>query len=1186
MSSFYTNVQRYGSKILYRGIKNGQRIQQKVGYSPTLFLKSDQPTKFTTIHGQYVAPIKPGTMIECRKFLEKYQNIQNFEVYGYTRYEYAFISDLFPKDIQWNRSDILVANLDIEVGSENGFPEPETALEPITAITVKIGNSFKVFGCGDFTNTRSDVQYIKCQDEIDLIKRFLAVWTSNYPDIITGWHCIPTDQSVWQRDRIVPISRVGDVLVDSKVLNRSPITKKKKFVIKLANGHCISASGDHKIPTVLGNGEEYSKFSFGHKEKTKTKLLTVSEMQKEDSLVKFLEVPIHDNLSSDNDLYSDGQIYLAGLIYTDGSIRNKSNAGDGYKIYQSDYSLMETLTSDGVGTSIIESRPGQYSRSIKRSLLGDAHSLIYDDSCSKKLNVELISLLSKRQFLIFLSGLLDGDGCCMEGVPSICNYNNDIPAMYELCLWNGILSTISGNILRLVDYPEDLLDTLRKRSRWNKIRYGFLKRASSQKIKDIKWKKLKDKYLIRVMDIVETEELVDMMDIETDTGLFISSGVRVHNCKFFDIPYLVNRITRLLGESVAKTLSPWGMLSERSVFQHNKKLQAYIILGISTLDYLELYKKFAPRGQQQESYKLDYICSVEINAKKLSYDEYGSLHKLYKENYQKFIDYNIKDVELVDRLDEKLKLIDLALTLSYDNKCNYEDVFAQVRMWDVIIFNHLRAKKLVVPQIKEQRKDAYVGAYVKDPQIGIFNWVASYDVSSLYPHLIMQFNISPETLIQPENYTSVHKNILSQSIGIDQMLSQSVDTTGLDCSLTPNGQLFSNEKQGILPELMEKMFKERDMYKKKMKDAKRAKEAETDPAKIEELEKTISMYDNLQLGKKVSLNSAYGSLGNNFFRFYDPRQASAITTAGQLTIRWIEKHLNKYLNGVLKTKDVDYVIYADTDSNYLNLDALVSKTLGDKIDQDTKSTIRFMDKVCEKHIQPAIDKAFVDLAEYTNAYAQKLSMKREALCSKGLWTGKKRYILNVYDNEGIEYAKPEVKITGMEMIKSTTPQVIREKLKKAVDIILNEDEIAIHKFISNFKEEFKKMNPADIASASGVNGVSEYTDKKTGTFTKGTPMHVRGCIIYNNAIKSKGLDKKYPLIGDGEKIKFIALKEPNFYNSDTIAFQQDIPKELDLTDYIDYDAQYDKVFIEPLRRILTAIGWKTEETNSLEDWFT
>lgn len=847
MSSFYTNVQRYGSKILYRGIKNGQRLQQKVGYSPTLFLRSDQPTKFTTIHGQYVAPIKPGTMVDCRKFLETYQNIQNFEVYGYTRYEYAFISDLFPKTIQWNRADILVANLDIEVGSDDttGFPEPEQANCPITAITIKIENSFKVFGCGNFTNTRSDVQYIKCQDEIDLIKRFLHTWTSNYPDVITGWHI-----------------------------------------------------------------------------------------------------------------------------------------------------------------------------------------------------------------------------------------------------------------------------------------------------------------------------------------------------KFFDLPYLVNRITKLLGKKVAKTLSPWGMINERSVFQHNKKLQAFIILGIATLDYIELYKKFAPKGQQQESYKLDYICSVEINAKKLSYDEYGSLHRLYKENYQKFIEYNIKDVELVDKLDEKLKLIDLALTLSYDNKCNYEDVFAQVRMWDVIIFNHLRTKKMVVPQIQDRSKDAYVGAYVKEPQIGMFKWVASYDVSSLYPHLIMQFNISPETLIEPENYTSVHNNILSQTIGIDQMLAQSVDTTGLvNCSLTPNGQFFSNEKQGILPELMEKMFKERDAYKKKMKDAKRTKEAETDPIKKEELDKTISRYDNLQLGKKLSLNSCYGAVGNNFFRYYDPRQASAITTSGQLTIRWVEKHLNKYLNSVLKTKDVDYVIYADTDSNYLNLDALVSKALGSKIDQDTKSTIRFMDKVCEKHIQPAIDKSFVELARYTNAFAQKLTMKREALVDRAIFTGKKRYILNVYDNEGIEYAKPEVKITGMEMIKSTTPQVIREKLKEAVDVILSKDEHTIQSFIVDFKEQFKKMNPADIASASGVNGVSTYTDKKTGSFTKGTPMHVRGCIIYNSAIKAKGLDKKYPLIGDGEKIKFIALKEPNYYNSDTISFQQDIPKELDLEVYIDYDAQYDKVFVEPLRRILSAIGWKTEQTSSLEDWF-
>jgi DNA polymerase elongation subunit (family B) len=381
------------------------------------------------------------------------------------------------------------------------------------------------------------------------------------------------------------------------------------------------------------------------------------------------------------------------------------------------------------------------------------------------------------------------------------------------------------------------------------------------------------------------------------------------------------------------------------------------------------------------------------------------------------------------------------------------------------------------------------------------------------------------------------------------------------------------------------MYNDRSAYKKKALAAKQEAERETDPARKFEIEKRIARFNNLQLAKKVSLNSAYGALGNQYFRYFDVRQASGITTAGQLSIRWIEKKINEYLNKILKTDKEDYVIASDTDSIYLCLDKLVSKTI---IEQNpnatTKQIIKFMDKVCEDRIQPFIDSSYAELAEYINAYQQKMQMKREALADKGIWTAKKRYILNVYNNEGVEYAKPKPKVMGLEMVKSSTPYYCRKILWESIDIILNKTETDMIGMIENYRNEFKKESITDIAFPRGVNGLEKFADAKA-IFGKGCPIHVRGSLLYNDLIKRKKLDKTYPLIKEGEKIKFIYLKEPNTIQSNVISFPTIVPKELDIEKYIDYDLQFNKSFLEPLKIILDSIGWKTEHVSSLEDFF-
>jgi DNA polymerase elongation subunit (family B) len=658
------------------------------------------------------------------------------------------------------------------------------------------------------------------------------------------------------------------------------------------------------------------------------------------------------------------------------------------------------------------------------------------------------------------------------------------------------------------------------------------------------------------------------------------------NTKFFDIPYLVNRFRKILGEEETKKLSPWHFITERKAYVNNRQLIDYTLVGVSSLDYIELYKWYAPGGKSQESYRLDNIAQVELGEGKLDYDEYDNLNALYRLNFQKFIEYNIKDVELIIKLEDKLKLVELAVTLAYDTKSNFEDVFAQTRMWDSLTYSYLFEKGIIVPpRIVKDKDSAFEGAYVKDPQVGSHDWVASFDLNSLYPHLMMQYNISPETLIEPQNYTEEMREIISQGVFVDKLLKKEVDTSKLkNATLTPNGQFFRTDIQGFLPKMMEEMYTDRKKFKKLMLQAKQEYENETDDSKKYAIEKRIAKYNNIQLAKKVSLNSAYGALGSQYFRFYDLRMALAVTTAGQLSIRWIENKLNQYMNKLLDTKNDDYVIASDTDSIYLRLGGLVNKVYGDR-NVDTNNIIAFMDKVCDDKIQPFIDVSYQELADYVNAYSQKMEMKREALSNKGLWTAKKRYILNIFNNEGVSYKEPYMKVMGLEMIKSSTPSSIREKMKQAIKIMMSGTEQDIHNFIAKFREEFRKLPPEEISFPRGLNGLNKYSDAAT-LYKLGTPIHVKGAILYNNFLNQNNLTKKYPLIQEGEKVKFTYLKMPNHFKDTVISYPSRLPKELGLHDYIDYDMQFDKAFLEPIKVILDCMGWSTEKVSTLEDFFS
>ena len=429
------------------------------------------------------------------------------------------------------------------------------------------------------------------------------------------------------------------------------------------------------------------------------------------------------------------------------------------------------------------------------------------------------------------------------------------------------------------------------------------------------------------------------------------------NCNLYDIPYICRRMERVLGEKWKKSLSPWNRVVDREIVIRGRKQLAYQIAGVTILDYLDLYQKFTYSAQA--SYRLDHIANVELGQQKLDHSEFENFKAFYTNDWQKFVEYNIHDVELVDRLEDKMKLIELALTLSYDAKVNLSDVYSQVRMWDTLIYNDLAKRNVVVPpKISTKKDDQYAGAYVKEPTPGMYEWVASFDLNSLYPHLIMQYNISPETLVERRHATASVDGLLSREVRIDG-----------DYSVCANGAQYRKDIHGFLPEMMQRIYDDRTIYKKKMLKAKQ----DYEHTPTEQLQKDIARYNNIQMARKIQLNSAYGAIGNQYFRYYNLANAEAITLSGQVSIRWIENKMNTYLNKVLKTEEIDYVIASDTDSIYLNMGPMVQAVFKEREESDIR-TLRFLTKVCDVELDKYIQDSYQELATYVNAYDQKLSL--------------------------------------------------------------------------------------------------------------------------------------------------------------------------------------------------------------------
>ena len=828
---FYTNIQLIGNQFLIRGYENGKHITHREEWKPTLFVPSKRKTKYKTLEGESVEPIQPGFVRDCREFYKKYDEVENFKIYGNDRYVYQYISEKYPEDhIQFDIKKIRLVTIDIEVAAESGFPDVENVAEELLLISLQDYATKKVttFGSRPFVNKDPNVTYILCDDEVHLLRSFLAYWRKNLPEVITGW-----------------------------------------------------------------------------------------------------------------------------------------------------------------------------------------------------------------------------------------------------------------------------------------------------------------------------------------------------NSQMYDIPYLAGRINRILGEKSMKDLSPWGLVSQDEVYISGRKNITYDIGGVTQLDYLDLYKRFTYTNQ--ESYRLDYIANYELGEKKLDHNEYDTFREFYTKDWDKFVRYNIIDVQLVDKLEDKLKLIELAITMAFDAKVNFIDIHYQVRMWDTIIYNYLKKQNIVIPPKKRTSKSQkYAGAYVKEPKPGKYDWVVSFDLNSLYPHLIMQYNISPETLKDDKHPTATVDRILKEEI--DFQLHK-------DSAVCANGAMYRTDIRGFLPEIMEKIYTERTVYKKKMLAAKQKYEDTKDP----KLVKDIATFNNIQMARKIQLNSAYGAIGNEYFRYYKLENAEAITLSGQVSIRWIEDRMNNYLNKILKTKDEDYVIAVDTDSIYLHLGPLVEVIYKER-EKTTEGVVGFLNKICEMEFEKYISSSYEALANYVNAYEQKMFMKRENIADRGIWTAKKRYILNVWDSEGVRYAEPKLKMMGIEAVKSSTPAPCRTMIKDVLKLIMTKTEDDVIDFIENCRTNFRSLPPEEISFPRTVSNVKKYKSVNA-IYEKGTPIHARGALLFNHYVKKNKLTQKYSLINNGEKIKFCYLKRPNPIQENVISFIQQFPEELNLDKYIDYDLQFEKSFLEPLKIILDSIGWSAERTVNLESFF-
>lgn len=580
--------------------------------------------------------------------------------------------------------------------------------------------------------------------------------------------------------------------------------------------------------------------------------------------------------------------------------------------------------------------------------------------------------------------------------------------------------------------------------------------------------------------------------------------------------------------------------------------------------------------------KYQYL--VENNLSMLSFEQLRKLYadvdaKVKQDSFDTFMKYNDKDTDLISKLDAKLNFIQVALSFAHVSRSNPSDIFATVQPWDNMIYARLDKEGIIIPpKVFTEGSESYMGGFVKEPVVGRTDWVVSVDLKSLYPSIIMMLNMSAETLVMKskENVDDI----------INGMLDMSYDTSFAHTKgycIAANGTMYTKDKIGVIAETMEYLFDERVVIKTELKSVESKYESAKSTGEkndiLTDYSNIISRLDALQYAFKILANSGYGAIGNEGFRYFRREIAEGITSTGQLAIKYIESRINLYLNTECGTQDVEYVIYVDTDSNYFTLNTWVLKNVapGKTIDE----TVTLIDKYVHDYVEPYIAESYMTLSTYLNAMENRLIMEREAICDCALFRAKKNYVLNVYDNEHVRYAKPKLKMLGIETNRTSTPSVIRTALTSCIKLIVAKDEDGLREFVKSFKKTYKEMNPNMIAYPTGVNGIEKWSDENNQPILR-CPKHVRSAIAYNNYVRSDATHmKNHPIIKSGSKIKFIDLVQGNPTNSNVFGYPNDLPKEFNLDRFIDRKNMFEVTFMRPLESFTKLLNYNVRHTKSI-----
>lgn len=1184
---FYTSIAYVGDKMYIKGYKqDGTPVLGSLNYKPSVFIKGTSPDGFKSFNGVHnLKRVMFQEFEELEIFLSTGVTCYGFGASSDERFKkkeliYTFLADSFPQEeIVYDINHIGVLDYDIETTSFEGFPSYLNPVEEILSIATSVlrngKRTYKTFGtkfCGKHIKN-----YERCDDEAEMLKKFCKYVRASNVDIITGWNCLDINSSIWGSNKISYLkdASVGDVLLNSKINAISPISKKKCYKITLSNGSDINCSKDHIFPIFIKERDKYSNFNItNHKNSITTKELSVEHIKQELSKGDvYLSLKFDCNKNNDVDI-SDEELYTLGVIYTDGTISGKT-----VKVYNNNKEVINKVKvffdsqkrlvrSGKVGVGV-DNRSANNTYNVKCWLssynsLTSTINYIYLDG-EKCLNVEMLSLLSKRQFCMFISGCIDGDGSISNNSISIARKSYvERKKYYELLMWNGINSTIRHNGVGISYSQKDsqFKDDIKliinyKRDKFNSIDFTSNQTSSNK----VKFRFNENELYVRVEKIEECDEDVLMLDIETDTHYYVSGGILTHNCSRFDTPYLCARVEEYYKKEWLKLLSPFDLMPKRV---HKKTLNrktgqdeeydVYAIAGLNDLDMMRLFAKF---DTYNGSIALNNIADRVLGEKKLDYSEHGSLQNLWQNDWDTFIEYNQKDVDLVDRLMDKLQFVWLAVTIAYLAKEQFEDAFSPIKTWDNYIYNYLLSKKVIIPLMKSNIKTKQNrGGRVKEAREGMSKYVVTTDAESLYPSIMISLNISPETLIRKVNIDE--DSILNMSVNTDWLKSE-------NAGMASNGCLFDNSKQGVLSYLVSSVFEKRKRFKNLMKEEKNKEDGSAD---------LIKKYDVFQYSFKILINSAYGVFSSPRFRYYDLDIAEAITVTGQTIIRLSDNTINLFLNRYLNTEDKDFVIFSDTDSCAI--------VLSDVVEQDTfeGDVIDYLDVFYRDKIDPNIKEAFKKFALFNNFHQNSINFKREKIIEKLVITGKKRYFGIVNDVEGYRYKVPEMFAVGADIVRSTTPEVVKGPLTECMKIILNGTEEELQAYVKAYRKRYYEFPIEKIAIPKGVNALNKFSIR--AGWNNGTPMQVRASILYNQLLEKHSLQNSYETIKNSDKIKYTYLKLPNPLFENVIGFKTSFPKEFELDEYVDYKTMYEKSFLVPLVTILDAVSWSVEKKYMLD----